>query len=106
MLIKINVKRDPYFRRDGFDIFTTNYLSISEAVLGTKMNIKTIYGNVELKINPGTQDGEIKKIPNQGVHKYNSKDDQKGNHLVRIKVKIPKNITPVQKRIFEGPTES
>ena len=30
ILIKINVKPDPYFRRDNFDIFTTSYVTISQ----------------------------------------------------------------------------
>lgn len=44
VLIRVNVKSDPYFRREDFDIYTTAYLNISEAVLGTKVNVKTIYG--------------------------------------------------------------
>lgn len=44
VLLRVNVKPDPYFKREGFDIYTTSYLNISEAVLGTKVDVKTLYG--------------------------------------------------------------
>ena len=101
LLVKITIKRDNYFRRDAFDIHTVNYVSISEAVLGGRIYVRTLWGDVELKISPGTQDGEIKKILHYGVNKMPPHEDQKGHHLAKIKVRIPKKIDPEQRKIFE-----
>lgn len=45
LLIKINVKPDAYYQRDGYDIYTTAYISISEAVLGSKVKVETLNGS-------------------------------------------------------------
>lgn len=101
LIIKIFIKKDNYFRREAFDIHTTNYISISQAVLGGNISVKTIYGNIDVKLNPGTQDGEVKKIHNYGVTKLSPQEDERGNHFARIKIKIPKKINLYQRRIFE-----
>ncbi len=58
------MKPDTYFRREGFDIYTDCYLNLSEAILGAEKKIKTLQGDVDLKIDKGTQDGDKKKLAN------------------------------------------
>jgi DnaJ-class molecular chaperone len=65
------------------------------------LNIKTIYGEVELKISPGTQDGEIKKILHFGVNRLPPNENERGHHFSKIKVVIPKKIDPVERKLFE-----
>lgn len=54
LLINIKVKPHPYFRREGSDIYSDLYLSVSQAILGAEVNVKTLYGDVKLKVDPGT----------------------------------------------------
>jgi len=56
------VKPDVYFRREGFDVITDCYLNLSQAVLGGKVKIKTLYGDVDIPIEKGTQNGDKKKL--------------------------------------------
>ena len=58
LLINIKVKPHPYFKRDGSDIHTDLYVSVAQAVLGADVNLKTLYGDIKMKIDPGTQNGE------------------------------------------------
>ena len=53
-MIQVKVKPHPYFKRDGSDILTDLYISISEAVLGSEVKVKTLYGDIRMKIDPGT----------------------------------------------------
>lgn len=62
--MKIKIKTHPYFKREQYDIHTVNYISISQAVLGGKVKIKTLYGDVQVNIEPGTNDGDTKKLLN------------------------------------------
>lgn len=48
LVIRLNVKSDPYFGREGYDIVTTSYITISQAVLGTTVNVKTLAGDREI----------------------------------------------------------
>ena len=34
LLIKINVKPHPNFKREGYDIYTDKYITITQAILG------------------------------------------------------------------------
>ena len=67
LIINVKVRQHSYFRRDGSNIHTDLYLNISQAVLGDDVLIKTLYGNVTIKIPAGTQHEEKKKISNYGI---------------------------------------
>lgn len=67
LIINVKVKPHAYFKREGSNIHTELYLSISQAVLGTELKVKTLYGEVTIKLPPGTQHDEKKKISNYGI---------------------------------------
>jgi molecular chaperone DnaJ len=69
LMIQVKVKPHPYFKRDGSDIHTEQFLSIADAVLGSEVKVTTLYGDIRMKIDPGTQHNEKKKISNYGVQK-------------------------------------
>ena len=62
LMIKVNVKDHHYFKRDKFDIHTNKYITISEAILGGETTVKTLTGDMKLKINSGTQHDDRKKL--------------------------------------------
>lgn len=55
---------DPYYKREGNDIYTKCSLTVSQAVLGANIWIKTLMGNVEINVERGTRDGDKKKLAN------------------------------------------
>ena len=67
LIIHVKVRPHAYFKREGANIHTDLYLSISQAVLGGDLTVKTLYGNVTIKIPSGTQHEERKKISNYGI---------------------------------------
>lgn len=67
LIIHIKVRPHAYFKREGANIHTDLYLTIGQAVLGGDLSVKTLYGNVTIKIPPGTQHEERKKISNYGI---------------------------------------
>jgi molecular chaperone DnaJ len=70
-------------------------------VLGSEVKVKTLYGDIRMKIDPGTQHNEKKKISNYGVQKLPPNHHQKGNHYVTIKVRIPKTLSAEQRKAME-----
>jgi molecular chaperone DnaJ len=64
LMVQIKVKPHAYFKRDGSDILTDQYITVSQAVLGADLNVKTLYGDIKMKVDPGTQNEEKKKIAN------------------------------------------
>jgi len=67
LIIHVKVRPHSYFRRDGTNIHTDLFLTISQAVLGSESKVRTLYGDVTIKVPPGTQHDERKKISNYGI---------------------------------------
>lgn len=99
LYINVRVKPSQKFVRDGIDIKTQVQISISQAALGDKVDIETVYGSVKLKIPAGTQSGKVFKLAGKGVPHLQSSGQ--GDHLVKINVAIPAKLTKKQKQLFE-----
>lgn len=97
LMIKISVKEHPYFKRNGFDIHTDKYITVSQAILGGETVIKTLAGDVKVNINAGTQHNDKKRLVNCGINKLPPNHRQKGDHYVNFKVEIPKSLTAKQR---------
>ncbi len=96
LYIYIDVKEHEFFKRDGKNIYVEIPISITQAALGTTIKVPTIWGEHELEIPPGTQNGERFIIKHKGVELSGSK----GNQIVTVKVEIPKKLTQKQKEIL------
>ncbi|RKY85307.1 J domain-containing protein [candidate division KSB1 bacterium] len=99
LLITIHVGKHPFFKRQGKDIYCKVSINVVEAILGTKVKVKTVEGKqVQLKIPPGTQNGQIFRLKGLGVKDKNNK---RGDLFVEIHVTIPQNINPQQRKLIE-----
>jgi molecular chaperone DnaJ len=93
--VVVNIRKHPYFTRDGYDVWLDKHISIVEATLGADVKIPTLYGEENMHIPAGTQPGEIFTLKgNKGIPRLNSMG--KGDQHVRIVVDIPKNVSEEQ----------
>lgn len=44
LIMKIGVKQDSYYKRDGYDLQTNAYITVAQAVLGDSIKVKTLGG--------------------------------------------------------------
>lgn len=98
LYIEIIVDTDKFFKREGNDIHVELEMSMVDAALGCQIEVPTVYGNVDLKIPEGTQNGNILKLREKGV-----KDVRNGNfgdQFVHIKVKTPTKMSNDQKELL------
>jgi molecular chaperone DnaJ len=93
--IRINIRPDEIFQRDGFDIHSDFPVTYTQAVLGDELTVPTIDGNVKYTIPEGTQGGTIFRLKGKGVKKLNRNDH--GDHYVHIVVEIPQKLSGKQK---------
>lgn len=97
LIVTFAVKPDRFFRRDDFDIYCTVPLNLAQAVLGTKVRVRTLEGkHVVLRIPPGTQPGRKFRIRGQGIER----NGRRGDQFVEIAVKIPEKLTPEQEKLL------
>lgn len=99
MDIVFRVERHPEFLREGSDIFSEALLDIPQIVLGDVVEVKTVWGKVNLKIPAGTEPGSLIRIKGQGMP--NLQRAGKGDHYVRVKIDIPKKLSAEEKKLYE-----
>lgn len=98
LLITFKVKPDPFFTRDGLDLVCEVPINVAQAMLGSRIRVRTVEGSkVVLRVPPGTQPGTKFRIKGQGVEKGGHRGDQ----YVRVKVTVPETLDEEQRRQFE-----
>jgi len=94
--LTFRVKPDRFFRREGKDIHCTVPINIAQAALGSKIKVRTLDGQVVLRIPPGTQSNTKFRIRGQGVEKGGRRGDQ----LVRVQVTVPEKLDPEEEKLM------
>jgi curved DNA-binding protein len=68
VLLRVKIAPHPYFRREGNDLYLDVPISVSEAVLGGKVEVPTLDGTrLEVKVPPGTSGGAKLRLRGKGV---------------------------------------
>lgn len=102
--LEINVKESSFYKRDGNNLYIHMPITITEAILGCKKEVPTIYGNVMMEIKPGTQNNTKYKLRGKGIKGVNS--IMKGDQYVIIDVMIPDKLTRDQKALIKDLSET
>jgi molecular chaperone DnaJ len=84
----IAVRPHDYFRREGNDIHVAIPITVTEAALGTKIEVPTVYGKTLLRIPPGTQGGQKFRLRQKGVPSL--RGEGTGNQIVEVRVLVPR----------------
>jgi molecular chaperone DnaJ len=90
---------DPRFERAGADLWRSETLEVTDAVLGTTLTVPTLDGQVDVKVPAGTQPDEILRLRGKGLARPGG--GAHGNLNVRIQVHIPENPTAEERRLYE-----
>lgn len=75
-------------------------IDLCTAVLGGNVVVKTLAGDVRIKVNPGTQNGSTVRLKGKGFPVYR-KPGEYGNLMVTFHVNIPTSLTGRQRELFE-----
>lgn len=99
LYIRVSVRPDSRFTRNGIDINSNAKINFTQAVLGDKIEVETVDGRVKLKIPEGTQSGTIFRLKNRGVNKLNGRG--RGDHLVKVIIITPKSVDRKTRKILQ-----
>jgi curved DNA-binding protein len=100
LYLVLDVAPDPRFERKDDDLSTEVTIDLYTAVLGGQVNVPTPGGDVLLTIPSGTQPGQTFRLGGRGMPKLRNPQEH-GDLMVRVKVRIPRNLTPEQRELFE-----
>jgi molecular chaperone DnaJ len=76
----------PFFRREADDIVVAVPITVSEAALGTKIDVPTIDGMVTMKVPAGSSSGQRLRIRGRGIRRP---DGSRSDQYVEIKIVLP-----------------
>lgn len=98
LILVFKVKDHHFFRRDGSDIHVQVPINLAQAVLGSRVKVRTVDGkHVVLRIPAGTQSGTRFRLRGQGV----TKDGATGDQFVEVNVQVPDSLSDEERRRFE-----
>jgi DnaJ-class molecular chaperone len=89
-LVEIRVRQHSQFKRVGDDVTLDVPIGIDEAVLGTKIEVPTVTGRVQLTIPKGTSSGRVFRLKGKGVR--NAGAGHTGDQLVTVRIVLPDKI--------------
>ncbi len=86
LYVEVLVQPHPVLRREGNDLVMTVPVAVHEAVLGARVDLPTLDGNLKLRIPPGTQAGQRFRVSGRGVP---APHGARGDLLVEVKLVLP-----------------
>jgi curved DNA-binding protein len=98
LYLHIRLRPHPLFTVRGDDLETELPITPWEAALGTRVEVPTIDGQVDMTIPAGAQTGQKLRLRGQGLNK---RGGGRGDEYVRLKIVVPKKITPEERRLYE-----
>lgn len=99
LLVTVLVDKHPVFQRQGYDLYSTEPITFTQAALGGTITLNTIDGPYNYEIKPGTQTNTKVKLRGKGVPTLRNKA-VRGDHYVTLVVQVPDNLTDEQKAIL------
>ena len=87
LYVHLRVEADSRFERSGTDLLTTLHVSVTQAALGTEVELDTLDGPYLLSVPAGVQTGRVLKIAGHGVPRL--RGGRRGDLLVSIFVDTP-----------------
>lgn len=97
LYLDVKVKPDKTFTREGLDIIVEVPVDAINAALGTTIDVPTLDGVVEMKVPAGIQSGQKLRLKGKGVVSAKGTGDE----YAKIKITVPKDLTPEEKELFE-----
>ena len=101
LLVVIEEQEHAELKREGNNLYYTKIVSVVDAMLGAEVTVPCLDGDYKIKIEPGTQSGEVVRLRGRGLPSVNGYSGT-GDLYVKIAVWIPKKLNKEEKAIVES----
>ena len=99
LYVHLSVAPHPVFHREGPHLLVDYPIDITQAALGTEVEVPTMDGRATMKIPAGTQSGQVFRLRGKGLPDIH--EGGTGDLLVRAVVETPTNLSREQRRQLE-----
>ena len=100
LLVLISEEAHPDFRREGNNLIYSLFISVPDAILGKTVEIPYFNEKLKVKIEPGTQPGQVLKFSGRGIPVLNGFG--RGDLLVYVQVWVPKKLDKDTRLLVES----
>ena len=98
LYVKVHVRPDAKFRKEGFNIVTDLAIKVSDALLGAEYTLETLDGQIKVNVPALRSVDEILRMKGKGVPMERSK---RGDLLIRVKVEFPHKLSREATELLE-----
>ncbi len=95
----VSVAEDAYFKRQGQDVYVEKEIDFPTAVLGGVVEVKTLDGEIKLRVRPGTKDGTVVRLKGKGIVYPNT--SRRGDFYIVFRIKVPEKVSSKAKKLLE-----
>jgi molecular chaperone DnaJ len=97
LYVKVHVKSDPVFSKEGSTIYMDLKVKLSDAILGATYSVDTLDGPLSVKIPAGIAFGELLRVRGKGVPSGRGR----GAVLLRGNIQMPGSLSRPAKKLIE-----
>ena len=98
LFLEIKVRHDDIFSRNGDDLLGTVEVSMVDAILGTKVVLQGLDGDIAIGIKPGTQSAEVITIKGRGI--THLRGQGRGDLKIGVQVLTPSSVNTKEKELI------
>ena len=98
LYVKLHVKADATFSREGSNLLMSLPVKLTDALLGAEYRIRTLDGDMPVTIPVGVVHGEVVRVRGKGVPYGRG---SRGDLLVRIDIQFPKKLSTAARKLIE-----
>lgn len=90
LYVKVHIEKHPVWKREGYNLYMDLKVKLTDAILGATYDVKTLDGDIKLKIPEGVSSGEILRVKGRGVpiDKY-----KRGDLMIKVVIPMPSKIS-------------
>ncbi len=99
LYVHFQIEEHPLFKRQDEHVILELPITFVQAALGAEIEVPTLHGMTKLKLSPGTQSGDLKRIKGKGIVRLNGSG--MGDQVVQILVETPTHLSAKQKNLLE-----
>ena len=93
------VEPDEYLARENANLYGKISIDVVQALLGERVDIKTLTGTATLTVPPGTNPGTVLRLKGQGLPRFGGKT--RGDLMMTVDVRIPSDMNKEQRKLLE-----
>ena len=98
LYLRVRLARHPDFEVEDHNLIYEAEVAPWEAVLGASISVPTLNGHVNIKVPPGTQNGQKLRVRGRGLPQ---RGGVSGDLIVETRIEVPKQVTDSERKVWE-----